>query len=112
MSEAQEAIERLDDSLAEDGENVIFRRGNTDVPMRVKCRGLKSGEVGRMGSSGRMLTAKGIASPSDFVAAGLTFPVRVNSDKIVRGGQERVIEWVDHVKYGDDVVRVLFEFIG
>lgn len=105
---AQESIDRLDASLAEHGETVIIRRGGTDVTVLARCKTLKATEIVARGSSSVQMTARGILSPTGLAAL---LPLRT-TDKIVRGGQERAIGWVEHVKFADTTIRINFDFAG
>ena len=108
----QVQVERLDASLSRCGENVIVRRykkdgSNQDFTVRGMVRPLSGPEV-RPGAANTQLTMRIILSPTGLETI---LPLKT-TDKVVRGGQERQIGWVDNKSIGDDFIRITADISG
>ncbi|PWC53272.1 hypothetical protein TSO221_11390 [Azospirillum sp. TSO22-1] len=85
----------------------VRRTGSPDVTCKAMVRALSGQEI-RAGSSSTQLTGRAILSPTGLASL---LPLR-SGDKLVRGGQERVIGWVDNKMLGAAYVRITVDFQG
>jgi len=97
----------LDRQLAAGGETVIIRRGLTDVPVLAAVRALNATEI-RSGANGAQINHRAVVSPTGLQTL---LPLRA-TDKLVRGGQERVITAPMPKSIGSTVVRIVIDFAG
>lgn len=106
-----QVIMRITTTLSEVGENIIIRRYVNGAPTDIATRGmigpLSAADVVK-GHNGKELSAKAIVSPSGLESL---LPLRAG-DKIVRGGLERHVEYVDNKQIGPTIVRITLYFTG
>ena len=110
---ALQALRVLDSALVRVGESVTIRRpgaSNTDVVCLAKVDGVNETQL-RKGSSSVQGNFRAILSPTPLSDANFPFPLRA-TDKIVRGGIERQITFVNAKAIGTDLIRIEIDFVG
>ena len=109
MSEAQDAIDRLDSSLAEHGTGQIrITRGAVSVTVNARCLAARADQVVSRSSSAQIIY-KGVISSSGLGPLG--GELRRN-DQVFYNGASRAVLWANPTSYAGTLVRIDFEMAG
>lgn len=108
MTEAQDAIARLDASLAEHGTGqIVITRGAVSKTVNARCLAAKADQIVSRSSSAQIIY-KGIISSTGLGELG---GLRKN-DQVLWGGAARAVLWANPISYAGTLVRIDFEMAG
>ena len=110
----QSAVKGIDAALSRAGESVVIRRyvntGIIECTCLAKIEGV-SAHLLRTGMSSMQGNSRAILSPTPFLSSSFPLPLKA-TDKLVRGGQERQITFINPISYGTNLVRIELDFLG